>query len=99
MSIIFCFQMCNSTVVKYRPNYSFLLIFDKKMVDICTHKEYLYPINQVDFIRRNNILELERSIADLLVLVRKVAPSSVFIHSQVERLLENQESYVIQTRT
>lgn len=56
-------------------------------------------MNQVDFRQRNNVLELKRSIARLLVLVGRVAPSSVFIHSQVERLLENMESCVIQTRT
>ena len=55
--------------------------------------------NQVDFIQRNNILELKSSVAGLLVLVRKAAPSSVFIHSQVERLLENRESCIMQTRT
>lgn len=55
-------------------------------------------MNQVDFIQRNNILQLKRPIAGLLVLVRKVAPSSVSICFQVERLLENMESCIVQTR-
>lgn len=55
-------------------------------------------MNQVDFIQRNNILELKRLIAGLLVSVRKVAPSSVLIRSDVERLLEIRESCIIQTR-
>lgn len=54
-------------------------------------------VSQVDFTEKRNILELKKSIAGLLVLVWKIAPSLVFIHSQVKRFLENR-SCIIQTR-
>lgn len=57
-------------------------------------KNTFTQMNHMDFRQRNNILEFKWSIAGLLVLLRKFAPSSVFINSQVERLLENRESFI-----